>query len=437
MGRRFAAAFLAVSMLGSIAVAAFWIGRWTAAAPRFESQASAEGDPLPAAWAEFERAQRETLALLRGHAFFEDDSERAEAYRDLLHSLVGAIQIGAFADPDHPRFLRTFDETSKSGLDNPDDASFVAVLRDDAEYRVTGTRGGSASLTFQLVAGVPGVADAGTGDALAVLGDRALATDANGRFEIWISRRDPGAERNWLRMQDGARTLLVRHTHADWSGESPGGLAIERVGAEGEPAEPLTSDAMARRLRDVARILYDREATWLTTADHAWTFMPRNGVTEVRPSAGGLVGHYSAFGTFDLADDEALVLMTYPSDAAYQGIQLGNLWFTSLDYATRTSSLTTAQAHQSADGRYRFVVSRRDPGVQNWLDPEGHRRGLILLRWNGLTNPIPESKQPRTVVVDFENLHEMLPADTPPFDATQRAEQVRHRRAHLQRRFRD
>jgi hypothetical protein len=165
--------------------------------------------------------------------------------------------------------------------------------------------------------------------------------------------------------------------------------------------------------------------------------MPRNGVTEVRPSAGGLVGHYSAFGTFELADDEALVLMTYPSDAAYQGIQLGNLWFTSLDYATHTSSLTTAQAHQSADGGYRFVVSRRDPGVQNWLDPEGHRRGLILLRWQALSSTIPEDEQPRAVLVDFENLDELLPADTPAFDAARRAEQIRHRRAHLDGRVRN
>lgn len=434
MGRRFAAAFLAVSMLGSIAIAAFWIGRWTAAAPRFESQASADGDPLPAAWAEFERAQRETLALLRGSEFFDDDLERAEAYRDVLYSLVGAIAIGAFLDPDHPHFQRIFDETSKSGLDSPDDASFVARLRDDADYRVTGTRGDSASLAFQLLQGLPGVADAGTSDALDVLEDRALGTDADGRFEIWIAREDPGAERNWLRMQDGAETLLVRHTHADWDAEAPGALAIERVGAEGERAAPLTSDAMAQRLRDVARILYDREATWLTTADRAWTFMPRNGVTEVRPSAGGIPGQHSAFGTFELADDEALVVTTHASDAAYQGVQLGNLWFTSLDYATHTSSLTTAQAHQSADGRYRFVVSRRDPGVQNWLDPEGHRRGLILLRWQGLSKPIPEDEQPRTVLVDFENLAEVLPADTPAFDAARRADQIRSRRAQLSRR---
>ena len=42
-----------------------------------------------------------------------------------------------------------------------DDVSFVARLRDDADYRVSGTRGTSASLAFQLIAGQPGVADAG------------------------------------------------------------------------------------------------------------------------------------------------------------------------------------------------------------------------------------------------------------------------------------
>ncbi len=437
MLNRLVAASLAVGMLGAIAVAAFWIGRMTAAVPRFESQVATEGDPLASAWAELERAQRDTLALLRGHEFFGDEQERAEAYRDVLYSLVGAIEAGAFADPDHPRFLRAVDWTSKSGLDNPDNAYFVALLRDDAEYRVTGTRGTSASLSFQLIAGQPGVGDAGTSDSLDVLEGRTLATDADGVFAIAISRDDPGAEHNWLRMQDGAQTLLVRHTHSDWDAEAPGALAIERVGAEGAPAVPLTPEAMAQRLRDVAQILYDREATWLAYAERGWTFMPRNGVSEVRPSTGGLVGQYSALGTFDFGEDEALVITTFPSDAAYQGIQLGNLWFASLDYATRTSSLTTAQAHASADGRYRFVVSRRDPGVQNWLDPEDHRRGLVMLRWQGLSGPIPEDEQPQAILVDFEKLPEVLPAGTPRFDADDRADQIRRRRAHLQRRFRD
>jgi hypothetical protein len=434
---RLAAAFVAVSLLGSIAVAAFWIGRMTASAPRFEASAVAtDGDALDAAWADFERAQRETLALLRDHDFYGDDLERAEAYRDVLYALVGAIQTGALMDPDHPRFLRTADWTSKSGLDNPDNAYFIALLRDDADYRVTGARGTSATLSFQLLAGQPGVGNAGTSDHVAVLDDRALATHVDGSFEIFVSRRDPGPERNWLRMEDGATTLLVRYSHADWGAERTGALSIERVGAEGVHAPPLSSEEMAARLRAVARILFDRESTWLDYAQRAWTFMPRNGVSDVRPSTGGLVGQHSAFGTFALDESDALVLTTHESDAPYQGIQLGNLWFVSLDSASHTSSLTTEQAYRSADGLYHFVVSLRDPGVQNWLDPEGHRRGLLMLRWQGLSKPLPENEQPRAVLVDFEKLREVLPATTPDFGPERRADQIRRRRTQLQRRDR-
>jgi hypothetical protein len=268
MALRLASAFVAVSMLGLIAVAAFWIGRASMPAPRFEAGARGE-DPLADAWSDFERAQRDALALLRDHDFYGDAQERAEAHRDVLYALVGAIEVGVLLDPEHPHFLRTPHWTSKTSFDNPDEASFVALLRDDADYRVTGTRGTTSSLTFQVLAGHPGVGDASTRESVAVLDDRALATDADGRFEVILSRRDPGAERNWLRMAKGATTLLVRHAFSDWERERAGTLAIERIGGEARSAEPLGEEAMATQLRAAASILLDREATWLDYAQRA------------------------------------------------------------------------------------------------------------------------------------------------------------------------
>ena len=67
--------------------------------------------------------------------------------------------------------------------------------------------------------------------------------------------------------------------------------------------------------------------------------------------------------------------MTVPrgADAPYQGIQLGSLWYISLDYINHQTSLTADQARVDPDGRIRFVVSERDPGVANWLECTGHR----------------------------------------------------------------
>ena len=49
--------------------------------------------------------------------------------------------------------------------------------------------------------------------------------------------------------------------------------------------------------------------------------------------------------------------------APYQGIQLGSMWYISLDYINHQTSLTADQARTDPDGRMRFVISERDPGA--------------------------------------------------------------------------
>ena len=125
-------------------------------------------------------------------------------------------------------------------------------------------------------------------------------------------------------------------------------------------------------------------------------------------------------------------LATHPGDADYQGVELGNLWFVSLEYETRTSSLTR---HQGEDGLYRFVVLGQDPGIPNWLDSEGRSRGLIMLRWQGLSEAQDASRQPSARIVPIGRVRQDLPPDTPEFGPAKRAQQIRGRRREAQQRF--
>ena len=74
--------------------------------------------------------------------------------------------------------------------------------------------------------------------------------------------------------------------------------------------------------------------------------------------------------------------------APYQGIQLGSMWYVSLDYINHQTSLTADQARTDPDGRLRFVISERDPGVANWLECTGHRRGYVQIRWQRLARDL-------------------------------------------------
>ena len=49
----------------------------------------------------------------------------------------------------------------------------------------------------------------------------------------------------------------------------------------------------------------------------------------------------------------------------------------------------------------RFVIAHRDPGVPNWLDTAGHRRGTVGVRWVG---PDVVDVLPSTRVVPLSSL---------------------------------
>jgi hypothetical protein len=95
--------------------------------------------------------------------------------------------------------------------------------------------------------------------------------------------------------------------------------------------------------------------------------------------------------------------------APYQGIQLGSMWYVSLDYINHQTSLTADQARIDPDRRLRFVISERDPGVANWLELTGRRRGYVQIRWQRLTRDLTGEDGPRVEVVPFDEVPGRLP----------------------------
>src|SRR5262249_51767471 len=95
--------------------------------------------------------------------------------------------------------------------------------------------------------------------------------------------------------------------------------------------------------------------------------------------------------------------------APYQGIQLGSMWYISLDYINHQTSLTADQARTDPDGKLRFVISERDPGVANWLECTGHRRGYVQIRWQRLSRDLLPGDGPQIEVAAFADLPRLLP----------------------------
>jgi hypothetical protein len=199
--------------------------------------------------------------------------------------------------------------------------------------------------------------------------------------------------------------------YSDWS-EYRGTISIRRADRAG--AAPLVPGVATQRKRYAVagKILLSRLRTFLAFPEWFYLKLPVNTLTEPRPTPGGLATQYSSVGHYDLGDDEAMII-TVPAagqdTAPYQGIQLGSMWYVSLDYINHQTSLTADQARVDPDGMLRFVVSERDPGVVNWLERTGHRRGYVQLRWQRLTRELSPADGPAVEVVDVSEIPKRLP----------------------------
>ncbi len=339
----------------------------------------------------------------------------------------------AWANTQHPYFQTQDERYAKLALGNPDNLYLVTRVDHDAVYRISGRRGTTADFTIQLYQGYPGI-----GRPMSASGALSLPqieTDEEGYFEVIVG----GAprEKNWIPLAPDTRRILVRFTYGDWATEEAGELGIERIGTRGTRAEPAPDAVVAKRIEAAARYLGDALTGYLEIVDAVYSGIPTNTLRPMRRlsgAAGGLESQYNASGRYRLREDQALVVTTRPSQARYQGFQIGTEWFEALDFVNQTTSLNTTQAKLSSDGLYHFVISVRDPGVANWLDASGAPTGQMLLRWQGAGELGPEH-EPRVQLVDLAAVGSLLPGDEPVFDATQRRDQIAERQAAIERRY--
>jgi hypothetical protein len=64
----------------------------------------------------------------------------------------------------------------------------------------------------------------------------------------------------------------------------------------------------------------------------------------------------------------------------FANVALWNMHMQTLDYRFRRTSLNRAQLRLEPNGSFRVAIARRDPGLPNWLDTEGHGLGIVFWR---------------------------------------------------------
>jgi hypothetical protein len=357
----------------------------------------------------FAEALAEAEEIIAGAPHITSAQDLAEGYDYLAGSIQASLRLAWAYQRDFPYFVSSTGPYAKMGLDNPDTLYFHAYLRDDAEYVVTGRRGSTADLSFQVLKGDYSPVE--VPDSLSAFDDRAIDIAGDGTFELRFGPAAPG--RNRFRLGAGSSMLLVREVYSDWAAERRGTIAIRRADRAG-CAPPATDDpgAQAKRYTVAGKILLSRLRTFLAFPEWFYLNEPANTMTPPRPTPGGLATQFSSAGHYDLGEDEAMIVTVPaagPQAAPYQGIQLGSRWYVSLDYINHQTSLTADQARIDPDGRIRFVISERDPGLANWLECTGHRRGYVQIRWQRLTRDLTPEDGPAVSVVPVADLPGRLP----------------------------
>jgi hypothetical protein len=352
--------------------------------------------------------EAENIIMTAPHIQTEQDL--AEGYDYLAGSIRASLTLAWAYQREFPFFVASTGPYTKLGLDNPDTLYFHAYLRDDAEYVVTGRRGSTADLSFQVLGGDYSPVE--VPDSLSAFDDRAIDIAGDGTFELRFGPAIADPPRNYFTLGEGSAMLIVREVYSDWAREQRGMIAIRRADTTGAAPPAAEPGVRAKRYGVAGKILLSRLRTFLAFPEWFYLRLPVNTLTEPRSTPGGLSTQFSSVGHYDLDDDQAMIV-TVPAAsrdvAPYQGIQLGSMWYISLDYINHQTSLTADQARPDPDGRFRFVISERDPGVANWLEAAGHRRGYVQLRWQRLSRDLLPEDGPRAEVIKVAELERRLP----------------------------
>jgi hypothetical protein len=347
----------------------------------------------------FAEAVREAEKLIANPPFEVSAQDLAEGYEYLAGSIRSSLQMAFDYDLEHPVLINPTHQYARQGLDNPDAVYFNAYLDAGASYLVSGVRGTTTDLSFQIMDGT--YSSEGSPNTVAAFDDRELDVAEDGSFA-----RRFGPELGFGR---GA-TLIVREVYDDWNTEERGRLRIQRLDTAGRPRPAATPERVAKRYGVAAKMLVGRINTWFAFPDWFTYKEPVNTLTLPRSTPGGLASQFSSLGHYDLDPDEAMVVTVPVCEAApYQAIQIGSRWYISTDYEHHQTSLTRAQSQADPDGKLRYVISERNPGVANWLETCGHPQGVMMLRWQRLSRELTVDDGPRVEVVAFGDVPAHLP----------------------------
>lgn len=364
-----------------------------------------------------------------------DDQQRdplvqLEAAPLALGSLTSFGLSALGADPDHPSFLPLNTDVLRNGQPAADTIYKTAFIAPGGTYRITGKRGSVRMAILAQRGPMPGgpaqTQQSAPQPSNSHLDLDDLTVDDADRFSVVLSPERPdGYQGDWWELEPGTVRIMARLMSSDWASETDPSLAIERLDGPVRKPRPATTD-----LEDIferVAVGANFSAPLLVRDPEKWREAGAiNTFAQHTQNRGFVPGQYYYIGAFDIEDDEALLIeVTIPSSCTYWSVMLTDHLYVTIDPANNQSSLNDSQAVPDPDGKVRILISHKDPGFANWIDPAGYSTGLIQGRWLECDeNPSPSLRK-----IAFEDVPEVMPEGSLRISSEQREEALRSRRS--------
>jgi hypothetical protein len=343
--------------------------------------------------AELGEQQRRLVEQLSGPG---DEQSLLEAHKWILTILQVATDTQVWADPARPRFVEIVGPYKKWGGDNADAFYCYAPVDPARTYRVQ-VRPGDAVYLSLTVYGGP---DDGHYSERIVgsLNDRQAPPGPHGVITMVLSPDDPGDGIPWIRLEPDAVAIITR----DYLAEPTLGMRAEwEIGAVGGGDTFREDDAdLARRLRTALTWVRDQSAMVPLSMGEPNVIDPPYPVpTTTFGWAAGDAAY--AMGSYQLEDDQALVMRGRSPGCAFWNVCLWNPFLHTYNYDYERVTINGAQVQYEEDGSWVIVISPGDPGHPNWVSTAGHHKGRIWFRW---FLPDETPGQPEVEVVPLASL---------------------------------
>ncbi|MBY0399388.1 DUF1214 domain-containing protein, partial [Myxococcota bacterium] len=310
------------------------------------------------------------------------DREASEGMRFLLRTLAMSQDVSGDGYPQAPHFARMDTPRRKIGGDNPNAEYDNFAWNGAYDYRITGHRGTLDHLSFTVLLR----GENGRSRKLGYVNERELELAPDGSFTLWLTAKKPKEPGVWIKTEPGDGSVLVRQYFGDRAKEKPATYQVEVVGRKPfDPLPPSTDAEVAHGIRLTLSAmnglgrLHHYVTPRLGESPNQFRLMNSDDFGADISSVDNLY----VIGTYEIEENEALVVEVERLDVRYWNFAIENPWHESVDYAQRKTSRTHDDIKVDPDGKVRFVIAHGRTDHPNYLETAGHRRGFMTFRWVG------------------------------------------------------